>query len=166
MLHSSVEFSGGKPFVSVNGILHYPLAYTTYFHECGEYDDFIKSGYRMFFVNVSFSDLPINNVTGFSPFLTGVFEEAEPDYSEFDKHIGEILSLCPDALIFPRINIAMPRKWISANREECVETSTGFRESLYSDKFRADGGVLLLTLVDHIRNSDYNCHQQESQSHM
>lgn len=156
MLKSSIEFINGKPFVSVNGELHYPLAYTSYFEECAEYYDFIQKGYRMFFVNVSFTDLPINNITGFSPFNTGVFEEDKPDYSEFDERVEGILSACPDAFIFPRINIAMPRKWIADNREECVETPSGMRESLYSDKFLRDGGELLVTLVSHIRNADYS----------
>lgn len=156
MLKSHIEFINGKPFVSVNGTLHYPLAYTTYFEECAEFSDFINSGYRMFFINVSFSDLPINNTTGFSPFLTGVFEGKNPDYRELDSRVGEILALCPDALIFPRINITMPRKWISDNREECVETPSGMRESLYSEKFLRDGGDLLLTLVQHIREASYS----------
>ncbi len=156
MIKSSIEFMNGKPFVLVNGELYYPLAYTSYFEECAEFSDFVNSGYRMFFVNVSFSDLPINNVSGFSPFLTGVFEGSKPDYSEFDLRVREILALCPDALIFPRINITMPRKWIAENPEECVETPSGMRESLYSEKFLCDGGELLVTLVSHIRNADYS----------
>lgn len=156
MLKSHIEFVNEKPFININGELHYPLAYTTYFEECAEFSDFANSGYRMFFVNVSFSDLPINNNTGFSPFLTGVFEGDEPDYSEFDNRVGEILAICPDAFIFPRINITMPRKWVADNREECVETPSGMRESLCSDKFLCDGAELLLTLVKHIRSSDYS----------
>ncbi len=156
MLRSHIEYSNGIPYVSINNELHYPLAYTSYFEECGEFSDFIKSGYRMFFINVSFSDLPINNGTGFSPFLTGVFEDEAPDYSEFDSRVREILTICPEALIFPRINIAMPRKWIRENKDECVETPSGMRESLYSDKFLRDGRELLLTLVSHIRNSTYS----------
>ena len=156
MLKSHIEFVNEKPFININGKLHYPLAYTTYFEECAEYADFVESGYRMFFVNVSFSDLPINNITGFSPFLTGVFEGDTPGYAEFDGRVREILSLCPEALIFPRINIAMPRKWLSENEAECVETPTGKRESLYSDKFLHEGAELLLTLVKHIRNADYS----------
>lgn len=152
---SKIEFKNGKPLVSVNGELHSPLAYTTYFEECGEYSDFIKSGYKMFFVNVSFTDLPINNVTGFTPFRTGVFEGDEADYSEFDKTVHQILSECPDAMIFPRINIAMPRKWIENNPTECVKTPTGVRESLCSDAFLRDGAELLKTLVSHIRSADY-----------
>lgn len=156
MLKSQIEFKNNKPYISVNGKLCAPFAYTTYFEECGEYSDFIKSGYRMFFVNVSFTDLPINNVTGFTPFLTGVFEGDTPDYGEFDETVNRIVSECPDALIFPRINIAMPRKWIKNYTDETVGTPNGARESLYSDAFLRDGAELLRVLVSHIRSSDYS----------
>ncbi len=152
---SSIEFRHGRPYIKIDGKLHAPLAYTTYFEECGEYSDFINSGYKMFFVNVSFTDLPINNVTGFTPFLTGVFEDDCPDYNEFDTTVNRIISECPDALIFPRINIAMPRKWIELNPYETVETPTGRRESLYSDLFKRDGAELLKKLVSHIRSAPY-----------
>ncbi len=72
MIKSKIGFKNNKPYISIDGKPYSPLAYTTYFEERGEYSDFIRSGYRMFFVNVSFTDLPINNVTGFSPFMTGV----------------------------------------------------------------------------------------------
>lgn len=156
MLKTCVEFKSGKPYISVDGELASPLAYTTYFEERGEFSDFIKAGYRMFFINVSFTDLPINNVTGFSPFLTGVFENDIPDYSEFDGVVKKILKECPDALIFPRINIAMPRKWLNEHPDETVETPTGKRESLGSQLFLRDGAKLLLELVSHIRSSSYS----------
>lgn len=152
---SSIEFRHGRPYIKIDGELYAPLAYTAYFEECAEYSDFIRSGYRMFFVNVSFTDLPINNVTGFTPFLTGIFEGDSPDYNEFDGTVNRILNECPDAFIFPRINIAMPRKWIEAHLDETVETPTGRRESLYSDLFKYDGAELLKKLVSHIRNAPY-----------
>ncbi len=152
---STIEFRHGRPYIKIDGELYAPLAYTAYFEERAEYSDFIKSGYRMFFVNVSFTDLPINNFTGFTPFLTGVFEGDSPDYTEFDGTVSRILNECPDAFIFPRINIAMPRKWIKANPYETVETPTGRRESLYSDLFKRDGAELLKKLVSHIRSSPY-----------
>ena len=152
---SSIEFRHGRPYINIDGELHAPLAYTAYFEERAEYSDFIKNGYRMFFVNVSFTNLPINNFTGFTPFLTGVFEGDCPDYTEFDGTVSRILNECPDAFIFPRINIAMPRKWIEAHLDETVETPTGRRESLYSDLFKADGAELLKKLVSHIRSASY-----------
>lgn len=154
-MKSQIEFKNGIPFISINGDLNATYAYTTYFEECGRFSDFIKAGYRMFFVNVSFTELPINNVSGFSPFLTGVFEKDVPDYSEFDNIVRQIIVKCSDALIFPRINIAMPRKWIDENPLECVETPTGKREALCSEKFLKDGSELLRKLVAHIRLSDY-----------
>ena len=157
MHKSSIQLKNSRPLINIDGTLHAPLAYTAYFDECGQWEDFIKSGYRMFFVNVSFTDLPINNMTGFTPFRTGVFEGDEPDYSEFDGIVRGILDICPDAFIFPRINISMPRKWISAHPGETVDTPKGgARESLFSDEFRKEGARLLKILIEHIRSSDYS----------
>ncbi len=156
MLKSKVEFKNSKPYININGELHSPLAYTTYFEERGEWSDFIKNGYKMFFINISFTDLPINNMSGFTPFLSGVFDEEIPNYKDFDALAEKIIKECPDALIFPRINIAMPRKWLKENPYETVETESGPRESLYSDLFRRDGAELLKELVLHIRSSDYS----------
>ncbi|MBQ3602490.1 MAG: hypothetical protein IJA02_01465 [Clostridia bacterium] len=152
---SDIRFHNGRPYICVDGELCSPQAYTSYFEECAEYSDFISAGYRMFFVNVSFTDLPINNTTGFSPFNTGVFEGAEPDYSEFDCTVNRIFSECPDAFVFPRINISMPRSWLAANPCETVDTPNGKRESLFSERFMCDGSELLKTLVAHIRSADY-----------
>ena len=125
MLKTEIKFRNGKPFVSVNSTLHAPVAYTTYFEERGNFAEFINCGFRMFFINISFTDLPINNNTGFTPFRTGVFENDTPDYSEFEHHVHRILEICPDALIFPRINVAMPRKWLKTHPEETVTTPKG-----------------------------------------
>jgi beta-galactosidase len=100
--------------------------------------------------------LPINNTTAFSPFNTGVFDGVEPDYTEFDTIVNDILKECPDAFIFPRINITMPEKWLIENVYETVETPCGInRESLFSENFREDGIKLLKELVSHIRKSKY-----------
>lgn len=156
MLRSKIEFKNEKPYILIDERSYSPLAYTTYFDECGEYSDFIKNGYRMFFVNISFSSLPINNMTGFTPFLSGVFEGDIPDFSEFDNNVQRILSLCSDALIFPRINISMPKKWIEKNPRETVATANGGRrESLYSDVFLKDGAALLSKVIQHIKKASY-----------
>ena len=156
MLKTEIKFRNGKPFVSVNSTLHAPVAYTTYFEERGNFAEFINCGFRMFFINISFTDLPINNNTGFTPFRTGVFENDTPDYSEFEHHVHRILEICPDALIFPRINVAMPRKWIESHPEETVTTPKGGnREALCSSAFLEDGAKLLEEMISHFRDSDY-----------
>ena len=157
MLTSRIQVVNNIPLLNIDGTLYTPLAYTTYFDECGDWYEFIKNNYKIFFVNMSFNTLPINNTTGFTPFRTGIFENAVPDYSEFEKTVYSILNECPDALIFPRIHISMPRKWINDNLYETVETPNGGnRESLFSDKFKNDGAKLLKTVLKHIADADYS----------
>ncbi len=155
-MKSEIQYINGMPTLFADGKAIPPLAYTAYFDECGRWSDFIKSGYRIFFVNVSFTSLPINNVTGFTPFLKGVFEADSPDYSDFDNTVKSIIAECEDALIFPRINLAMPEKWIRKHLSETVKTPNGgARESMLSDVFKRDGVKYLELLISHIRESDY-----------
>ena len=106
MLKSKINSESGKPILYIDGVPTTAMAYTTYFDERSRHEDFINAGYRIFFVNASFTTLPINTYTAFSPFRVGIFENADKeDYSEFENAVRSILSFCPDAIIFPRINI-------------------------------------------------------------
>ena len=147
----------GTPRLYINGREECAMAYTTYFEERSRYTDFIKAGYRIFFVNVSFTTAPINSVTGFTPFNVGVFEDPEtPDYSELECAVHKILDACPDAIIFPRINVSMPKRWVDSHPEDVVATENGgYREALFSPAFRKDGGEMLKELIRHVRSSDY-----------
>jgi beta-galactosidase len=134
------------------------MAYTTYFEERSCCADFANVGYRLFFVNTSFTKLPINSVsTGFSPFRIGVFEnEYTPDYSEFEREVYRILRAAPDAVIFPRIYVSMPKWWIESHPEDVTLTPKGgYRETLFSNSYREDGARLLEQFIDHVKNSDY-----------
>ena len=155
-MRTFIDTVGGRPLVNIDGKAVAPLAYTTYFDERGEYADFSRNGYKMYFVNVSFNMLPINNTSGFIPFTSGVFEGNTPDFAGLDENIERVLSSCPEALIFPRIHISMPQWWISENEYETVETPSGRRESMLSDRFRKDGAEYLKILVSHIRSAPYS----------
>ena len=68
MLSSRILCVNGRPEIEIDGRLLPAAAYTTYFEERSRYEDFIKAGYRIFFVNISMTALPINSaVTGFTP---------------------------------------------------------------------------------------------------
>ncbi len=157
MLKSSIQIKNGTPCLAVEGREMPAMAYTTYFGESARYEDFLAAGYRIFFVNASFTALPINSAaTGFTPFRVGVFENEEENYSEFESGVKEILSLCPDAIIFPRIFVSMPRSWIESHPEETVPTAKGgSREMLFSEVFRKDGAALLSRFVTHVKNAPY-----------
>ncbi len=157
MLKSKIEVKNGAPCLYVDGRPMTAMAYTTYFPERNCYQDFIDAGYRIFFMNVSFTNLPINPDTEFTPFHVGAFENPNnPDYSEFEEYIHEILRSCPDAIIFPRIYVSMPKWWIEAHPDDVYLTDKGaFREVMFSEAFRNDGAEMLIRLVRHIKSSDY-----------
>ncbi|MBR7161267.1 MAG: hypothetical protein IKD07_02510, partial [Clostridia bacterium] len=101
---------------------------------------------------------PINSfATGFTPFRTGVFEDPQsPDYSEFEGAVHSILSSCPEAVIFPRIYISMPKWWTEGHPDDVIPTNKGgYREVLFSEAFRKDASELLIRLIAHIQASDY-----------
>ena len=156
-MKSRVVTTNGKSTLHINESPVAAMAYTTYFEERSRYLDFIKAGYKIFFVNASFTTLPINPKTGFSPFSVGIFENREhPDYSEFEAAVRKILAACPDAVIFPRIYVSMPRWWSKEHPDEVIMTEVGDeRELLYSDAFRRDGEAMLRETVRHIMSSDY-----------
>ena len=139
MLKSKLMVKNGKPSLYIDDRQTAAIAYTTYFEERSCYEDFINAGYRIFFVNASFTESPINSYgTGFTPFSVGIFEDPKnPDYSEFEAAVYKILRKCPDAIIFPRIYVSMPKWWVSQHPDEVIPTNKGgFREVLFSDVFR------------------------------
>ena len=157
MLSSQIRMSGNRPTLYLDGRPVTSMAYTTYFEERSDAAAFAQAGYRIFFVNLSFTSLPINNFTGFTPFRVGAFENPDaPDFSAFETAVRAILTACPDAVIFPRIYVSMPKSWADTHPDDVVPTPKGgFREALFSDAFRRDGADYLRRTVEHIRNADY-----------
>ncbi len=157
MIQSEIRMSGNRPTLYLNGCPATPMAYTTYFEERSDAAAFAEAGYRIFFVNLSFTSLPINNFTGFTPFRVGAFEDpASPDFSEFEEAVRAILAACPDAVIFPRIYVSMPKSWVDNHPHDVIPTPKGgFREALFSEAFRRDGAAYLRRTVEHIQNADY-----------
>ena len=156
MLDSYVKIEKGTPALFISGVRVCPMAYTTYFEERSAYKSFLEMGYRIFFVNVSLTELPINNNTAFSPFNVGVFANPKkPDYSELDDAARKILKECKMAVIFPRVYVSMPKWWVDQHPDDVVLTASGYRESLFSEAFRKDAEDMLLKLVNHVKKSDY-----------
>lgn len=157
-MKSDIRIKNKIPTLYIDDCPTAATAYTTYFEERSAYREFIAAGYDLFFVNASFTTLPINSeVTGFSPFRVGIFENpAQEDYTEFENAVNKILEACPQARIFPRINISMPKQWVDDHPNETVRTTKGgCRECLFSENFRRDGAALLRRFIKHVQKAPY-----------
>lgn len=159
MINSKIEFINGKGQLVIGGKREPGCAYITYFDEFSHCDDFAKAGYEIFSLCASFSGLPLNSITGFSP-LFGIFDvKDKPDYSHFDRNVRQIVKSCPNAKIFPRVRVSMPLWWIQENESEVCQTPIkDKREALFSDKFRETGAQMLREFIAHIHSSDYTDH--------
>lgn len=157
-MKSQVKVVNGNPTLFVDDKPVPAIAYTTYFPERNCYEEFIDAGYRIFFINVSFTKKPFNSArTGFTSFNIGAFEDPDaPDYSELEDYVYEILRKCPDAMIVPRIYVGMPSWWTDSHPEETVMTPKGgYKELPFSEAYRKDGAELLSRIVRQILASPY-----------
>ena len=117
---SEIINENGRPQLCINGAIQDGLAYLTYLTENNRYTDFAKAGYRLFSVPVFFGFNHLNELSGLDVFKKGIFDNAEPDFSTFDEDIKQILSACPEAYIFPRVNVSLSREWELLNPDELL----------------------------------------------
>ena len=156
-MESCVKNFNGVPSLFVNGEPIAANAYITYIAEKSRCADFEAAGYKLFSVPVWFAGITINDMGQIPPFTKGIFDNETPDFSVVDRHIRDITAVCPDALIFPRVNMSLPRRWENENPDELCDF--GFTENrrpcFSSDKWLEDTRELLKLFIEHIENSDY-----------
>ncbi len=156
-IYTYVDNLGGVPSLFVNGEPFPAAAYMTYLEEYNNYDLFAGCGYNLFSVPVLFSGRWISSTELFKPFHGGIFDDkTAPDFSSLDSSIERILAACPDAYIFPRVNMSMPLWWIEENLG-CTD-GTGVRESLFSSEYRETAADMLRRVIRHINGSAYASH--------
>ena len=119
-VRSDVRPLGGVPTLFVGGEPLADPAYMTYLPERADYAAFGGMGCRLYSVCVFFASRPVNAAELCGPFMPGIFEQKDmPDFSVVDNEIARILKACPDALIFPRVNVNLPRWWEEEHPEAC-----------------------------------------------
>ena len=152
MTHSNISVLGGVPTLFVNGKPLSGVAYMNYFTSNSRYDDFYKAGFRLFSMPVFFGAQTINEVSKFPPFMPGIFDNGV-HFEVFDNEIKRILDACPDAMIFPRINCALPKEWEDEHPEELCDTV--HRSCFSSDAWATETKRLLTAFIRHVQGSDY-----------
>ena len=150
---SSVSMFNGVPTLFINGEAYAGAAYITYYTHKNDYASFADMGYKLFSMPVFFGGRSINAVTGIPPFGPGIFDvEGEADFSNFDADVDKILTACPDAYIFPRVNMSLPLWWDEQNPDELCDTGfNGVRRTCFSSQKWADETKRMLKeFIDHI----------------
>ena len=152
-----IEQVNGIPTITVNGKAIPEMAYITYRPEYNRYADFADAGVKLYSVNLNFSEMPINERAPVLVFQKGIFEGEQPNFSIVDGNFDEILEACPDAYIFPRVNMNLPETWEKAHPNELCEKGFGERNrfSYASDLWAEEVGRKLGELVNYIENSKY-----------
>jgi len=162
VITSKIDQFHGAPALFIDGEPVTPMAYMTYLDERGCYAAFRKAGYRLFSMTVFFSDRPTNNFSKVGPFAPGFFSrKGEVDFSDFDARVNRLLAQVPDALIFPRVNTAMPTWWEEENPQECTFPGPKDHTPRYcfaSDSYRAEVKRLMGIFLDHLKNAPYSDH--------
>ena len=161
MLTSEIINKNGYPQLCINGEIHDGLAYITYLTENNCYIDFAKAGFCLFSVPVFFGFNHLNEYSGLDVFKKGIFDEDEPDFSLFDADIKQILDACPNAYIFPRVNVSLSREWELQNLDElCAPYPDGTpsRTSFASDKGAEEVKCEIRAFIAHIKKSRYASH--------
>ena len=155
---SEIRKVDGQPTLFVNGEAVPEMAYITYKTTNNRYENFAKAGIKLYSVNLNFSESPINEIAPVLVFQKGIFQNDEPDFSIVDKNFDEILSVCPDALIFPRVNVNLSLEWEKAHPDELCEhgkhgrTRVSFASDLWAEEVKGK----LVQLIDYIENSRYS----------
>ena len=163
MITSKVETRGERQVLLLNGSQRENLAYITYLPDSGCFADFANAGYRLYSACDFFGSNKMNEHSGFDIPGKGIFDGAEPDFSGFDSVMYQILKACPDAYVFPRVNVSAGRQWELEHPEElCYEGTTKFPERkrlcFASELWAQTVETQLSALISHIESSDYGEH--------
>ncbi|MBQ7300175.1 MAG: hypothetical protein IJW77_10070 [Clostridia bacterium] len=160
-MYSSVKDYRGVPTLFVEGKPIPGFAYMTYRTYNSRYDAFASLGCTLFSMPVFFGTQTINETSQIPPMAEGIFEGDEPDFSGFDADVRKILSACPGAYIFPRVNLSLPRAWEDAHPAECCDFAFPggrHRACFSSDAWAEETKRLLGIFIDHIEASDCREH--------
>lgn len=160
IMYSSVKRYNGVPTLFVNDRPITGFAYITYRTNEARYDDFNAIGCRLYSLPVFFGGQTINETSQIPPIAPGIFDSESPDFSSFDLDIERIISSCPEAMIFPRVNLSLPERWERENPEECCDFSyrEHHRACFSSELWAAETKRLLKLFIDHVERAEYREH--------
>ena len=157
-MKAEIKKHNGALRLAVEGEIIPPDAYITYVTPKARYEDFAERGYKLFSLPIFFSSKTLNEYAQYPCFGYPVFDTDEPAWDLVDADFRKIIAACPDALIFPRVNVSVNESWERANPDELNDVGMVelHRPSFSSDKWAAETMRLLGLFIDHVKASDYS----------
>ena len=159
IIPSCVKSLGGVPTLYVNNQPVAQTAYLTYVTANNDYASFARQGYRLFSMPVYFATRTMSEVSQMRPLAPGLFENETDDFEPFDQDVRRILDVCPDAMIFPRVNVNTTISWDEAHPDELEDqpyNEAARRRPCYASDLWAEEVKRLLTrCIRHVQASSY-----------
>lgn len=159
-MKANIKQIGGAIRLLINDEIVAPDAYITYFTRNNRYQSFADMGYKLFSLPVFFSSKTLNEISQAPCFGKAIFDTDTPDWSVLDEDFKKIIDACPDAMIFPRMNVSLNEAWEIANPDELCDTGRApiHRPCFSSDAWAKESMRLYGLAIDHIAASDYADH--------
>lgn len=159
-MRAEIKEYKGAMRLFVDGVPIAPDAYITYITPKACYEDFATAGYKLFSLPIFFSSKTLNEDAQYPAFSYALFESEEPRFDLVDEDFRKIIRACPDALIFPRVNISLSEAWERANPDELNDKGQVelHRPCFSSDKWAEETMRLYGMFIDHVKASDYADH--------
>ena len=156
-MKAEIKKHNGALRLAVDGKIIPPDAYITYITPKARYEDFAALGFKLFSLPIFFSSKTLNENAQYPCFGYPVFDTDEPTWDLVDADFRKIIAACPDAMIFPRVNVSLSEAWERANPDELNDVGMVdlHRPSFSSDKWAAEAMRLLGLFIDHVKASDY-----------
>jgi len=160
IIPSCVQNLGGVPTLYVNNQPVAQTAYLTYVTANNDYASFAKHGYKLFSLPVYFATRTMSEVSQMRPLAPGVFEDETDDFAHLDEEIRRIVEVCPEAMIFPRVNVNTTIRWDEEHPDELEDqpyNEAARRRPCYASDLWAEEVKRLLTrFIKHIQSSSYS----------
>lgn len=159
-MKATIENIDGALRLLVDGNVIAPDAYITYFTRNNRYRNFSELGYELFSLPVFFSSKTLNEISQAPCFGKPIFDTDTPDWDALDNDFRKIIEACPNALIFPRMNVSLNETWELNNPDELCDTGrTDIHRPCFSSDAWAQESLRLYGIsIDHIEASDYADH--------